>query len=88
MQETTDIETRVMKVLADVLSRRLEPAQISPDVDMVAVLGLDSLEAIEFLLKIEDEFDIELDFENLSLQHLDSVRTFSAEVVARQEPSR
>ncbi|MFT2015305.1 acyl carrier protein [Streptomyces sp. 796.1] len=83
----TDTETRVMKVLANVLSRRLEPAQISPDVDMVAMLGLDSLEAIEFLLQIEDEFDIELDFENLSLQHLKSVRTFSAEVVARREPA-
>ncbi|MFE3945364.1 acyl carrier protein [Streptomyces sp. NPDC059118] len=84
----TDTETRVMKVLTNVLSRRREPVQISPDVDMVAVLGLDSLEAIEFLLQIEDEFDIELDFENLSLQHLNSVRTFSAEVIARREPSR
>ncbi|MFE7462895.1 acyl carrier protein [Streptomyces sp. NPDC057499] len=84
----TETETRVMKVLAKVLSSRLEPARISPDADMVAVLGLDSLEAIEFLLQIEDEFDIELDFENLSLQHLNSVRTFSAEVVARREPTR
>ncbi|MES9506278.1 phosphopantetheine-binding protein [Streptomyces sp. NPDC000609] len=84
----TDTETRVMKVLTNVLSRRLEPVQISPDVDMVTVLGLDSLEAIEFLLQIEDEFDIELDFENLSLQHLTSVRMFSAEVIARREPSR
>ncbi|MGW1408842.1 acyl carrier protein [Streptomyces sp. NPDC002403] len=84
----TDTETRVMKVLANVLSSRLDPARISPDVNMVTVLGLDSLEAIEFLLQIEDEFDIELDFENLNLQHLDSVRTFSAEVIARREPSR
>ncbi|MER5743206.1 acyl carrier protein [Streptomyces sp. NPDC002225] len=83
-----DIETRVMHVLAKALSRRTEPVEISPDVDMVAGLGLDSLEAIEFLLQIEDEFDIELDFENLSLQQLNSVRTFSAEVVARREPSR
>ncbi|MFC5918493.1 acyl carrier protein [Streptomyces pulveraceus] len=84
----TDTETRVMKVLTKALSRRLEPVQISPDVDMVTALGLDSLEAIEFLLQIEDEFDIELDFENLSLQHLHSVRTFSAEVIERREPSR
>ncbi|MFD7532812.1 MULTISPECIES: acyl carrier protein [unclassified Streptomyces] len=84
----TDTEARVMKVLANVLSRRLEPDQISPDVDMVTVLGLDSLEAIEFLLQIEDEFDIELDFENLSLQHLNSVRTFGAEIIERREPSR
>ncbi|MFD7071753.1 acyl carrier protein [Streptomyces sp. NPDC059913] len=83
-----DIETRVMHVLAKALSRRTEPVEISPEVDMVAGLGLDSLEAIEFLLQIEDEFDIELDFENLSLQQLNSVRTFSAEVVARREPSR
>ncbi|MEV8454092.1 phosphopantetheine-binding protein [Streptomyces sp. NPDC052095] len=88
MQELNDIETRVMNVLAKALSRRTEPVEISPDVDMVAGLGLDSLEAIEFLLQIEDEFDIELDFENLSLQQLNSVRTFSAEVVARREASR
>ncbi|MEU8890501.1 acyl carrier protein [Streptomyces sp. NPDC048442] len=84
----TDTEIRVMKVLAHVLSSRLEPGQISPDANMVSELGLDSLEAIQFLLQIEDEFDIELDFENLSLQHLNSVRTFSAEVVANREPSR
>ncbi|MFJ1892488.1 acyl carrier protein [Streptomyces sp. NPDC088170] len=84
----TDTEARVMKVLANVLSRRLEPVQITPEVDMVTALGLDSLEAIEFLLQIEDEFDIELDFENLSLQHLTSVRTFSAEVIERRETSR
>ncbi|MFE7815817.1 acyl carrier protein [Streptomyces sp. NPDC057433] len=79
----TQTEARVQSVLAEVLADKVLPEQITVDADMVQELGLDSLQAIQFLLRVEDEFDVELDYETLSLDHLRSVRYFTAEVLGR-----
>ncbi|SDD08703.1 acyl carrier protein [Streptomyces prasinopilosus] len=79
----TQTEARVRGVLAEVLAGKVLPEQITVDADMVQELGLDSLQAIQFLLRVEDEFDVELDYETLSLDHLRSVRYFTAEVLGR-----
>ncbi|EFE72089.1 acyl carrier protein [Streptomyces viridosporus] len=81
--EITETETRVRNVLAEVLEGRIPVEEITVDADMVQDLGLDSLQAIQFLLRVEDEFDVELDYESLSLDHLRSVRFFTAEVLGR-----
>lgn len=38
--------------------------------------GLDSLQLITFLLKVEERFDIEIDFEQFDFDFLESVTTF------------
>ncbi|WP_151773852.1 acyl carrier protein [Streptomyces abyssomicinicus] len=81
--EITETETRVRNVLAEVLEGRIPVEEITVDADMVQDLGLDSLQAIQFLLRVEDEFDVELDYESLSLDHLRSVRFFTTEVLRR-----
>lgn len=81
--EITETETRVRNVLAEVLEGRIPVEEITVDADMVQDLGLDSLQAIQFLLRVEDEFDVELDYESLSLDHLRSVRFFTTEVLGR-----
>ena len=76
-------EPRIRAVLTDVLSNGLTADDIDPESDLVEEHGLDSLQMISFLLGIEDAFDIELDYENLELDDLRSVRqfaTFVAEV--------
>ncbi|MFD5029253.1 acyl carrier protein [Streptomyces sp. NPDC058220] len=85
MTVPADTEIRVKKVLSEILGGKFAPHEISADADMVGELGLDSLQAIQFLLRIEDEFDIELDYETLSLEHLRSVRQFSAQVIGGQD---
>ncbi|GHH76880.1 hypothetical protein GCM10018793_23650 [Streptomyces sulfonofaciens] len=87
MSHPVNVVERVRKVLAEVLPGELQAQDIPEDADMVTELGLDSLTAIEFLLRVEDEFDIELDYENLSLAQLTSVRQFSAEVIGRETPA-
>ncbi|WP_433697163.1 acyl carrier protein [Nocardiopsis sp. CA-288880] len=73
-----DDEARISAVLADVLSNGLTADGIDPESDLVEEHGLDSLQMISFLLGIEDAFDIELDYENLELDDLRSVRQFTA----------
>ncbi|WNV85496.1 acyl carrier protein [Umezawaea sp. Da 62-37] len=72
-----DVEERIKAVLAGVLANGIDPAGMAHDADLVEEYGLDSLQMISFLLGIEDEFDVELDYENLELDDLRSVRQFA-----------
>jgi acyl carrier protein len=71
------IEDRVKLVLAKVLDNGTTAEEIGSGADLVEEYGLDSLQTITFLLAIEDEFDLELDYPNLQLDDLRSVRQFS-----------
>ena len=71
------VEDRVKLVLAKVLDNGTTAEEIGSGADLVEEYGLDSLQTITFLLAIEDEFDLELDYPNLQLDDLRSVRQFS-----------
>lgn len=77
-----DVENKVRAVLVGVLSNGLGATEVGPDADLVDEYGLDSLQMISFLLGIEDTFDLELDYENLELDHLRSVAQFASYVRA------
>jgi acyl carrier protein len=47
--------------------------KITASTDLVNEIGLDSLQMIDFLLGLEDEFGVEVDFDSLDMQHLTSV---------------
>jgi acyl carrier protein len=68
---------QVKNVLVAVLANGTTAEEVSTDADLVEEYGLDSLQMISFLLGVEDEFDVELDYESLDLDHLRSVRQFS-----------
>jgi acyl carrier protein len=83
-----EIEERVKTVLAKVLDNGVTAGEIGPEADLVEQYGLDSLQTITFLLAIEDEFDLELDYPNLQLDDLRSVRQFSTFVARLASPVR
>lgn len=71
-----EIYAKLKEVLASVLLNGTDAADIGTDADLVEDYGLDSLQAISFLLKVEDAFDVELDYEALDLDLLRSLRSF------------
>jgi acyl carrier protein len=75
-----DVENKVRAVLVGVLSNGLSADEVAMEADLVDEYGLDSLQMISFLLGIEDTFDLELDYENLELDHLRSVAQFASYV--------
>ncbi|MDT7642815.1 MAG: acyl carrier protein [Pseudonocardiales bacterium] len=81
-----EIEERVKVVLAGVLDNGSTAEEIGSEADLVEQYGLDSLQTITFLLAIEDEFDLELDYPNLQLDDLRSVRQFSTFVARLAAP--
>jgi acyl carrier protein len=75
-----EIEDKVRGVLVDVLANGMSTEEVGRDADLVEEYGLDSLQMISFLLGIEDTFDLELDYENLELDHLRTVAQFASYV--------
>lgn len=54
----SDIEARVKKIIAEQLG--VEESQLSPDKAFVADLGADSLDTVELVMTLEDEFGMEI----------------------------
>lgn len=52
------IEQRVKKIVAEQLG--VEESQVTPEKAFVADLGADSLDTVELVMALEDEFDIEI----------------------------
>lgn len=53
-----DIETRVIKLVASKLD--IDPSKIRPTSSFEADLGADSLDRVELVMDLEDEFKIEI----------------------------
>ncbi|BDT72970.1 acyl carrier protein [Comamonadaceae bacterium OS-4] len=54
----SDIEVRVKKIIAEQLG--VEESQVTSEKSFVADLGADSLDTVELVMALEDEFGIEI----------------------------
>ncbi len=67
---------RLIRILAEMQTDPDLAEQIGPSTDIINELGLDSLQMINLALRVEDEFQITLDFETFDLDTLLSVESF------------
>ncbi|QHI35467.1 Acyl carrier protein [Kordia antarctica] len=63
------LKEKIAKVLTEVLSRNVQPNELTNEVDLINEIGLNSLQFLEFILEVENEFDIEIDVGNLDLRY-------------------
>jgi acyl carrier protein len=75
MEETTK---KIISILGEVKENPVLAEQWTGDSKMIAEIGLDSLEMINFVLRIEDEFNIEINFDRFDYANLEDVKTFAA----------
>ena len=70
---------KIKELLAEILSENtaVTADEIDDNASLLEDVGLDSLQLINFILRVEDEFDIEIDFENLDQEHMASVAAFA-----------
>jgi len=68
----------VKNLLAQVLHDPGAGQRLRDEDDLVMGLGLESLQMIEFLLSVETHFEVALDFEQIDMSTLGSVRQFAA----------
>lgn len=58
MGSTTSVEERIITGLAKVLNK--QPSQIQKESRLIEDLEVDSLDALDLIFKLEEEFDIEI----------------------------
>jgi acyl carrier protein len=69
-----EIAIRTRKIMVDVLGLRLNPEDIGDDVSLYSPrIQLDSLSMLQLLLAVEDEFDVQIDDEDVMEADLRSV---------------
>lgn len=62
-REPADVEAEIKTILSTFLSK---PTPLSGATDLVGDLGLASVQVMEFVMEVEDHYDIALDLESLS----------------------
>lgn len=60
---------KIAQTLSNVLANEVSPAQLNDDTDLIIEMGLNSLDFLQFIIKLENEFDIEIDIEKLDIQY-------------------
>lgn len=71
------MKEKIKEILCDIKSEdSLTKENITEDADIINDIGLDSLQLINFLLRVEDEFGIQVDFDNLDLKCFESLEAF------------
>lgn len=58
--------------------------QIQEDSHLMEDLGIDSLQLIDLMLAVEEEFDVEIDFDNFDMKHFHSLTAFTSYISTLQ----
>jgi len=78
------MEKAVKRLLAEIKELPELAQDLSSDTDIINEVGLDSLQTVTFLFKLEETFDIEIDFENFDYTDLSSISRL-CEVLGKQQ---
>lgn len=70
------LQTQIITIISEIKNEPDLAATLTGASDMLNDAGLDSLQLINFILRIEDEFEIEIDFDQFDMEHLQSIDIF------------
>lgn len=68
---------KIEQIIIDHLKLDKKPGELDTAQDFLAEYGLNSVDALELLLTIEKEFDIEIDDEDLNADLINSINSLS-----------
>ena len=71
-----DIKDRLKSMLADISGNQSLRNEIKDTTDLIYGVGIDSIQMINFILKVEEEFAIEIDFDNFGIENMKNVEIF------------
>ncbi len=73
-----EITNKIIDILVEVKENPVLADEFSEKSKIFDDIGLDSLEMINFVLKVEDEFNIEINFDEFDYSNMEDVRTFAS----------
>ena len=67
-----DIEAKVTGILVEQLGLEIDKSEIRSDASLLDDVGLDSVALIRFAMGLENDFDIEIDDDDLVIENFDT----------------
>ncbi|MEV7870539.1 phosphopantetheine-binding protein [Streptomyces sp. NPDC088124] len=83
--ENRSVEERIKKLLGEIIGDPGLADALTGESHIIEDLGLDSIQMINFLLRLEDEFDLELDYESLTFEQLGHIKELIRFVTAEAD---
>jgi acyl carrier protein len=81
----TELEARIKELIVDRLKLEVRPDEIDRSEPLFGEgLGLDSIDALELVLGVEQEFGVKIEDEEMGTQALTSVETLARFVASKQ----
>lgn len=81
MQTASELELRVQIIIGQELGIDLKSDALGPETPLEDLAGIDSAALLQMLMAIEEEFGIEIDESEVTLDDLKNVRTIAALVL-------
>jgi acyl carrier protein len=82
---TASVQDRVLSVLRRILEENSIIADVQPDSRLVDI-GLDSMDMVELMLKVEAEFDLTLPQPEITPENFQSVKTLEVMILNQLGP--
>jgi len=84
IQKNSDaVQDKVASIIIEHLKLEISPQNLIQMENFLEELGINSVDALELLLKMENEFDIEIDDEDLNAELLKSIKTLSDYIMTK-----
>lgn len=77
------MEEKIIKILSEVKENESLIETVDIGTNIIDEIGLDSLQMINFMLRIEEETGVEIDFDTFEFSNLYSVKTFAEYLMGR-----
>ncbi len=68
---------KIKKIIVEIKESPDSFHLLKDDMHIINEIGLDSLQMINFLLKLEEEFDIEIDYDSFDIEEMSSIDRLS-----------
>ena len=83
MPTPAEIETRLRSMIVDRLFLAVAPEDIAPDAALVEEYGVDSVNLLELVVGLEEEFGLQLDGGDFNARHFGTLAALRDFVAAR-----
>ncbi|OAB42265.1 acyl carrier protein [Paenibacillus glacialis] len=68
----------IMNILCNIKESPEMMSTLNPQTNIIQDVGLDSLQMINFVLAIEDSFDLEINYETFDYEHMSTIEAFAS----------
>lgn len=86
--EDNTFKDKIAKVLSNILDKDSSQFILTDDTDLMDDLGLNSLDFLQFIIQLENEFDMEIDIEKLEIHYfkkLSLLESFINETLTKKD---